>query len=482
MDLLRPIHSSHPEKQPDVSQPSSHTIQPVFPHFPVVILAAGRGQRLKKMSNGIPKPLVKIHGLSLLERAILTAREVGLRDFYVVVGYRKQRVIQHIRDLARRYGLSIQIIENPDWPKGNGTSVLAAAEKIRGPFVVMMCDHIIDPDILKRLLQQYPQTDQSLLAVDRTQRFVFDHEDATKVTTDADQIVEIGKQLQNYNAIDTGVFLFQRDIVPALRKALAEGDGSLSAGVRKLAHRGRIAAVDIGSSFWIDVDTPGNFSIARRLLLKQLTKSEDGIVSRYLNRPISVRITQFLANTPLSPNAITVISFLMAVAAGILFAFAQPILNIAGALLTQLSSIVDGCDGEIARLKFQSSRFGAWFDTILDRYADVAIVGGIVYGHYRMHPSVGIFLIGLMAAAGFILYSYTKKEFQLRFGKKTFRDYLWNLLPSSRDVRLFLIFLGGVLQAPFYVLILVAFISHAWVVSQFVHVYLNQEKILHAGA
>ena len=69
-------------------------------------------------------------------------------------------------------------------------------------------------------------------------------------------------------------------------------------------------------------------------------------------------------------------------------------------VVIQLASIIDGCDGEIARLKYRSSRFGAWFDTVLDRYADVAIAVGITYGYARTHASALVWLGGILALRG----------------------------------------------------------------------------------
>ncbi|MBA2430686.1 MAG: nucleotidyltransferase, partial [Chthoniobacterales bacterium] len=81
-------------------------------------------------------------------------------------------------------------------------------------------------------------------------------DDATKVETEGDHIIDIGKQLQDYDAIDTGVFLCSDEIFRYLRAAQRDGDCSLSDGIRAMAAERKVRAVDIGDGWWQDVDTP----------------------------------------------------------------------------------------------------------------------------------------------------------------------------------------------------------------------------------
>jgi CDP-L-myo-inositol myo-inositolphosphotransferase len=221
----------------------------------------------------------------------------------------------------------------------------------------------------------------------------------------------------------------------------------------------KIRAVDIGDRFWLDVDTPESLSDARRVLLANLAKpSEDGFVARWLNRRASLRLSSYLATTRLSPGAITLASFVIALSGAALFAVGSYLWTALAGLLIQLASIVDGCDGEIARIKFQTSRFGAWADTVLDRYADVAVVTGISLGHWQTHPTTFTLLGAILALTGFILASYTKKEYALRYGSEPPSGQLARL--SKRDVRLFVLFAGALLNRPFEAMILAGAVSH----------------------
>ena len=118
---------------------------------------------------------------------------------------------------------------------------------------------------------------------------------------------------------------------------------------------------------------------AKKMLLRTLTKVNDGWVSRKINRKFSTRLfTPLILKlyAKISPNIVSVLSAAVGVLAGLFFFFQKAV---PGGILVQLASILDGCDGEIARLKKMSSPFGNFFDALLDRYTDSIILFGMFY-------------------------------------------------------------------------------------------------------
>ena len=424
----------------------------------VVILAAGRGSRLRDGKNEL-KPMRRVLGLPLLERVVLSCKAAGLSDFIVVTGYKPKSMRSFLARLARKRSVRIEVVENPDWEKGNGTSVLACNGKLTEPFVLVMGDHLFEPGLLEGLLRVGSEDDSCFLAIDRRTERVFDPQDATKVATRSGCITEIGKDLESYNGIDTGVFLLTPAIFASLAKVQAKGRYELSDVIAELAAQGRIQTYDIGECFWLDVDTPRSLREAKRHLAEQVDKpSEDGFIARYINRPLSIRLSRLLAHTPVTPNTITVVSFTIALLGAWLFTRQGYLSVLLAGVLIQVSSIIDGCDGEIARLKALGSRFGAFFDTILDRYADLAIAAGVTYGFWLSNPEFWVWFAGIGALSGFLLTSYSKKEYQLRFQKPSPSRFLPRL--AKRDLRLFVIFLGALLGQPFFAMLSVGLISH----------------------
>jgi 1L-myo-inositol 1-phosphate cytidylyltransferase len=228
-----------------------------------LILAAGNGSRIASVAGGVPKPLVPLCGVPLLEHVMTSCREAGIERFVIVAGYRADLIRSWLRDQTRHWlrtqsmdGISITLIENVEYHKANGISALAAKTELNEPFLLLMSDHIFEPGTARALLRQPLADDEVILAVDSKIDRVFDLDDATKVRCEGKQIVEIGKDLSCYNALDTGMFLCSPVLFSRLESAMKNGDCSLSDGMRTLAQDGKLRAFDIGDGNWQDVDSP----------------------------------------------------------------------------------------------------------------------------------------------------------------------------------------------------------------------------------
>ncbi len=423
-----------------------------------LIIAAGRGRRLKQ--QGDSKPLIPILGLPLIERVIRIAMEAGADDFFVVTGYREELIRAFLVSLTDRLGCSITPIFNEDWEKENGLSVLKAKECLQEPFLLLMADHLFDPAIARELMALALSDGEIALGVDGDIRdSSVDMEDVTRVKTKDGKILDIGKGLTDFNAFDTGIFLCTPAIFNALeRSAKQDGDATLSRAVKLLAAEGQAKTFEISGRFWIDVDDPAAISRAENFILDDLKdKPTDGPVSRYLNRPISVRISRRLVEHQISPNQISLFSFLCAVLAAGLFALDGYFALLLGGLLAQFASIVDGCDGEVARLKYQGSAYGGWFDAVLDRYADAFLLFGLTWHAYADKTDSFILLIGFMAIIGSFMLSYTADKHD-----SLMRDRITHGkgLRMGRDIRIFLIFVGAVFNQAYLTLVVIAVVMN----------------------
>ena len=220
-----------------------------------LILAAGNGSRIASVARGVPKPLVPLCGVPLLEHVMTSSREAGIEKFVIVAGYRAGLIRRWLIDRSMD-GISVTLIENLEYHKANGVSALAAKTEMIQPFLLLMSDHIFEPKTARALLRQPLADDEVILAVDSKIDRVFDLDDATKVRCKGDYIVEIGKDLTRYNALDTGMFLCSPALFKRLESAKKDGDCSLSDGMRKLAQNWKLRAFDIGDGHWQDVDSP----------------------------------------------------------------------------------------------------------------------------------------------------------------------------------------------------------------------------------
>jgi CDP-L-myo-inositol myo-inositolphosphotransferase len=196
---------------------------------------------------------------------------------------------------------------------------------------------------------------------------------------------------------------------------------------------------------------------------------EDGLISTLINHRLSNKISQRLVNTRVTPNSITILDFLLCLFAAILFSFGRYFFTVLAGLITQSASIIDGCDGEIARMRSEATPFGAWLDTVLDRYADCAITVGISYAYWLRHPDPRVWILGLVALTGFVLASYTRKEYQIRYHRPPPGGIFQKM--SKRDLRLFGLMAGALLNRPYEAMVVLGLVSHACVVWSFLATY-----------
>jgi len=219
-----------------------------------VILMAGTGSRLRGSADTIAKPLIPIAGRPLISYAIDSFDKVGVKTLHAVVGPNGDELAATVAPLLPSH-MQFQPISNPNWQKQNGVSLLTAAGKVTAPFFLAMGDHLFESAILDGLVER-ADLSRLNLAIDKKIASIFDINDAMKVQTQGNLITAIGKRLENYNAIDTGIFLCPEIIFDYVRRALKDDDCSLADGVRLMAEDGKALAIDIGEAWWQDVDTP----------------------------------------------------------------------------------------------------------------------------------------------------------------------------------------------------------------------------------
>ncbi len=220
-----------------------------------VIVAAGMGSRLWDQNDQMPKTLMPFNEETILATIMHNIAAAGVQEFVMVVGYRQEEIIQYLAE-KHHFGYKIEFIENQEWQRGNGISVLAAEPAVDGrPFLLSMSDHIVSIPALQRIVNH--SSTKNLLLVDPRVEAVFDLDDATKVRVHGNRILDIGKEIRNYNAIDCGVFKLTPRFFAAMRDRLKQQQESISAGIQGLIQQDDMEAVFLEpQDFWIDIDTP----------------------------------------------------------------------------------------------------------------------------------------------------------------------------------------------------------------------------------
>jgi len=229
-----------------------------------VILMAGSGSRLRVIGDTVPKPLIQIAGRPVFSYTIESLKKAGIETVHVVTGSNSDTLLAGVKPLVPA-GMQLHAIHNPDWQKQNGLSVLAAAAHVRSPFLLMMGDHLFEPSIIDLAIHNADPNALNVV-VDRKLSAIFDLADAMKVKTKGNRIIAIGKNLTDYDGIDTGLFVCSPEISEYLEQAKRDGDCSLADGVRAMAADEKVRAIDIGDGWWQDIDTPEMLAQAEKAM------------------------------------------------------------------------------------------------------------------------------------------------------------------------------------------------------------------------
>jgi len=233
-----------------------------------VILAAGLGTRLSSSTGQahLVKPLAQVDGLIILLRTLDSLEIAGCDQVVIVLGYQAKKIKNYITNhYSGKTKLHFAI--NRKFHLQNGLSVLCARPFANQTFFLTMADHILDPQIMELIRYHRPKHKGLSLCVDFKLDSIFDIDDATKVLCKDNRIIKIGKNLNHYNAVDTGVFVATSGLMDVLETIYHDsGDASLSQGVQALADNGLASVVDIKDAFWQDVDDQNMLLHAEKLL------------------------------------------------------------------------------------------------------------------------------------------------------------------------------------------------------------------------
>lgn len=230
-----------------------------------VMLAAGTGSRLVDHTRRA-KCLHLVAGRPLVSWIAGALVTIGVRRLVVVTGWRAPEFERALADLHLPIQLCFQRCD--DWERGNGRSARSVAHAIAQPksgFLLLMSDHLVSAAHLERVVEQADLDVAAGYLATSPPSTAIDLEDATKAQVGPDgQIEAIGKELASYNAIDTGVFLFDGRLFEALDAAAQTGDYSLTGGCKQLAARRLMRSVNIGDLPWQDIDTRADLEAADR--------------------------------------------------------------------------------------------------------------------------------------------------------------------------------------------------------------------------
>jgi phosphatidylglycerophosphate synthase len=168
------------------------------------------------------------------------------------------------------------------------------------------------------------------------------------------------------------------------------------------------APVNLRAAYWGRVTNQKESAAAVWGLLQRLRWRQGGVVAHYLNRPISSRISRLIAETAITPNQTTIFTFLLGII-GVVLVLAPGGYwgGVLGLFLLHVNSVFDGIDGELARLRHQSTSFGAYLDSVCDEILNSALLIAVGWDLARrtMFGWNGWLVLGILAGTVSFLYA-----------------------------------------------------------------------------
>ncbi len=302
-----------------------------------------------------PSPLARFGGLSLLKRALLTARRVGARVCYVLAKNEEVEALQN--SLANDLRLTADVVwVTPCNP------LPANLPSDTGHCLVFSCETLFRPTLVR----------------------------------DVGREGKDGWQVRG-GPNDASLAVVPLAQLPSLVATWTQ-EGSLPAEqIEQLPVR------PPGQHFLYRLTQQDDWGAVEHTFLLTLENPRDGLVDTYLNRRYSRLLTRLFLRTPLTPNQITVLSFLTGLLGASCFLLGSYGGSVLGALLLQFSTVLDCVDGEVARVKMLESPLGEWLDITLDTVVHIAIFLGVGVAVWKQDGLAAAPLLGgLLAAAAFI--------------------------------------------------------------------------------
>ena len=357
--------------------------------------------------EAIPSPLTRVGGMTLFQRAVFTLQRGGISQIWVLAGKEEPA----LRDLLReehRLQAAVRWLPVREFPPHDPQTWETLADEVSGACMVVGCHTVFSPSLVQQLRHEGAQGKAVVVVGPSAGGYhlgnpgvVVKHEGLEGHTASSvlfrDPPVALTMNTASHTKHTEGLRLpIVGDLMVLPGRLLgisgvlhANGTNPLRLALEQAAVEGAVMAIPGGTHWFRDVRGPKGPKLAEQALVRSLQTLKgglDGFVDRYVNRKISGLLTRLFLALRWTPNTITVMSMLIGLVAAGFFIPGSWEFALIGALLFQLSVIIDCCDGEVARLTFSESKFGQELDIWADNVVHIAIFSGMACGAYLQGP------------------------------------------------------------------------------------------------
>ena len=341
-------------------------------------------------------PLTSVVGIGLFQRTVLTLQRAGIRQLMVLVGPEEDQLKQALGK-GSRVTIPVRWLPIREFPLDDPRTWDTLAAEIRGFCLLSGVQGVFASPLIESLRHEVQEGQAIVVARADNERSRPLRRSSLRLKVQAGRLLSMTSKQDSAALVATDLVVLPAGLMSAAGQVEVEtGIVPIRRWLERAAVDGhvRVLSTETDRSHWYqDVRDAADVKVAERKLFNSLKGELEGFVDRFFNRKVSRWFTRLFLAAGFSPNVITVLATLVGLVAAAGFGVGTYSVGIMAALLFQLAAIIDCCDGEVARLTFTESPFGAWLDITMDNVVHMAIFAGIAVGSYlRMAGSDGAWI------------------------------------------------------------------------------------------
>jgi len=331
-------------------------------------------------------PLTGIVGVGLFQRTVLTLQRAGIRQLIVLAGPEEDQLKQVLGN-GPRVTIPVRWMPIREFPLDDPRTWEFLAAEVRGFALVASVNAVFSRTLIEQLRRDVRDGEAIVVAQAGVRRPGDLTAGGLRVRVSADRLTSFAPANFDDSALSAAdVAVLPASLMTTMVHVLDDGGRlPIRRWLEQAAVEGRVRVVtaDENRDAWYqEVRVASDVPMAEKRLFNSLKGEAEGFVDRYFNRKLSRWFTRLFLAAGFSPNAVTIVATLIGFVSAVGFAMGTYTAGVAAALVFQLAAVVDCCDGEVARLTFTESPFGAWLDIAMDNIVHMAIFAGIAAGLY----------------------------------------------------------------------------------------------------
>ncbi len=401
----------------------------------------------------------RILGVTILERAIATTMEAGIRDF-VIAGNQSRSVLKSSLNTLTRQGARISWLDYRPEESGTAVSVLRAKPTLTDPFLMLFPDRIFDPRIVKALAEH--ESRSSVVAavdINNSRR----HEDSP--TEEGHRFFTGDRDGRVTNQVPVGIYLCTPTFFDHVAASVADGATEVTSALERAEPSGDVELYSLAAisayvskmrkdiaPWWVPVRTRDDLRAAQQILVNNASKNPSDALAYFVHKPVENWLVTKIARYPITPNQVSILVNVLAYTITGLFATGY---LLPASILTFVVGIADGLDGKLARVKMMTTRIGS-LEHVFDLLYEFSWIMAFAYYLNRSTGSASPILAALLILT-FISFYRTVYD---RFGKEMGRslddsgsfERLFRKVAGRRNLYNIAILVGVVTGYPMYAL------------------------------